>query len=57
MLNVLTENGVIGLADSLVRTDAKYRNVAKTMLGRIVVIDNVDNAVRLEIVSSWERHR
>ena len=47
MLNVLTENGVIGLADSLVRTDAKYRNVAKTMLGRIVVIDNVDNAVRI----------
>ncbi len=47
MLNVLTENGVIGLADSLVRTDTKYRNVAKTMLGRIVVIDNVDNAVRI----------
>lgn len=47
MLNVLAENGVIGLADALVRTDAKYKNVAKTMLGRIVVIDNVDNAVRI----------
>ncbi|MDE5825836.1 MAG: chromosome segregation protein SMC, partial [Lachnospiraceae bacterium] len=45
--DVLNEKGVIGLADSLVRTDAKYRNVAKTMLGRIVVIDNVDNAVKI----------
>ena len=44
---VLREAGAIGLADSLVRTDAKYRNVAKTMLGRIVVIDNIDNAVRI----------
>lgn len=47
MREVLKEEGAIGLADTLVRTDAKYRNVAKTMLGRIVVIDNVDNAVRI----------
>lgn len=47
MLNVLKERGVIGLADTLVRTDAKYRNVAKTMLGRIVVIDHIDNAVNI----------
>ncbi|MDE6916506.1 MAG: chromosome segregation protein SMC, partial [Lachnospiraceae bacterium] len=47
MRDVLGEEGAIGLADSLVRTDAKYRNVAKSMLGRIVVIDNVDNAVRI----------
>lgn len=44
---VLKEKGAIGLADSLVRTEAKYRNVAKTMLGRIAVIDNIDNAVRI----------
>lgn len=45
--NVLREKGAIGLADSLVRTDAKYKNVARTMLGRIAVIDNIDNAVRI----------
>ena len=45
--NVLNEKGAIGLADSLVRADAKYKNVAKTMLGRIAVIDNIDNAVRI----------
>ena len=47
MDDALREKGVIGLADTLVRTDARYKNVAKTMLGRIVVIDNVDNAVRI----------
>ena len=44
---VLKEKGVIGMADELVKTDEKYRNVAKAMLGRIVVIDNVDNAVKI----------
>lgn len=44
---VLEEKGVIGMADELVRTDEKYRNVAKAVLGRIVVIDNVDNAVKI----------
>ena len=47
MSDALKENGVIGLADSLVRTDAKYQNVAKTMLGRILVINHIDNAVKI----------
>ena len=45
--DVLNEKGAIGLADSLVKTDAKYRNVAKAMLGRIAVIDTIDNAVKI----------
>ncbi len=44
---VLKEKGVVGMADALVSTAEKYGNVAKAMLGRIVVIDNVDNAVRI----------
>lgn len=43
----LSEKGAIGMADELVRVEDKYRNVAKAMLGRIVVVDNVDNAVRI----------
>lgn len=43
----LKEEGVIGMADELVKIDKKYRNVAKAMLGRIVVIDNVDHAVKI----------
>ncbi len=47
MKDVLKEQGVIGLADSLVKTDSKYQNVAKTMLGRIVVVDHIDNAAKI----------
>ena len=44
---VLKEKGVIGMADELVHTDAKYRDVAKAMLGRIVVVDHIDHAVKI----------
>ena len=44
---VLEEKGVIGMACDLVSTDKKHVNVAKAMLGRIVVVDHVDNAVKI----------
>ncbi len=44
---VLEEKGVIGMANELVNIEEKYKNVAKAMLGRIVVIDNIDNAVKI----------
>ncbi len=44
---VLQEEGVIGLADSLVQIDPKYRNVAKSLLGRILVVDDMDHAVSI----------
>ena len=43
----LKEKGVIGMADELVHIAKEYQNVAKAMLGRIVVVDNVDNAVKI----------
>ncbi|RKM57522.1 chromosome segregation protein SMC [Butyrivibrio sp. CB08] len=43
----LEEPGVLGMADELVNTDPKYKSVAKAMLGRIVAVDNVDNAVKI----------
>ena len=43
----LKEKGVIGMADEVVQIEKKYQNVAKAMLGRIVVVDNVDNAVKI----------
>ena len=45
--DVLSEEGAIGLADSLVKTQEQYRNVAKAMLGRIAVIDTIDHAVKI----------
>nr|WP_300767881.1 chromosome segregation protein SMC [uncultured Acetatifactor sp.] len=43
----LSEPGVIGTADTLIRIDDKYRDVAGSLLGRILVMDNVDNALKL----------
>ncbi len=43
----LREEGVIGLADSLVRVEERYRVVARSLLGRILVVDNMDRAVRI----------
>ena len=43
----LKEKGVIGLADTLVQTMPAYRCVAKNLLGRIVVVDNMDHAVKI----------
>ena len=45
--DALSEKGVIGMADELVNIEERYRNVAKAMLGRIVVVDHVDNAVKI----------
>ncbi|MBQ7839295.1 MAG: chromosome segregation protein SMC [Lachnospiraceae bacterium] len=44
---VLSEKGVLGLAHHLVTTESAYADVAKSLLGRIIVVDQVDNAVRL----------
>ncbi len=43
----LNEKGVLGMADELVDTEEKYRSVATAMLGRIIVVDTVDNAVQI----------
>ncbi len=44
---LLAENGVIGTAESLASTDKKYSGIAKHLLGSFIVVDNVDNALRI----------
>lgn len=43
--DVLQENGVVGLASELVNADRKYDALVRNLLGRIVVVDNIDNAL------------
>ncbi len=43
--DVLKEPGIIGLADSLVEADPKYRGIVASLLGRTVVADNIDHAI------------
>jgi chromosome segregation protein len=44
---VLQEKGVLGLAHELVEIAPKYQKVAKSLLGRIVVVDQVDHAIQI----------
>ena len=37
-------NGFVDIAFNLVRYDTKYRNIVLSLLGTIVVVDNIDNA-------------
>ncbi len=43
----LSEDGVLGLAKDIVKVDKKYSDVAETLLGRILVVDTVDNALKI----------
>ena len=47
MMGALKERGVVGLADTLVRTAPEYRDVARSLLGRILVVDQYDHAVEI----------
>ncbi len=44
---VLKEDGVIGLADTLVKTSPEYRDIAASLLGRIVIVDTFDHAAAI----------
>ena len=43
----LNEPGVLGLASQLVEADEKYKGLMGYLLGRVVVADNIDNAIAL----------
>lgn len=41
----MKENGVIGIASNLVKVSFEYAELSKYLLGRILVVDNIDNAL------------
>ncbi len=43
----LKKPGVIGMADTLVTVDKQYERVAQNLLGNYIVVDNIDNAIKL----------
>lgn len=46
-VNIMSEKGVIGMASELVSADDKYSDLVNWLLGRFVVVDNIDNAIML----------
>ena len=45
--NALKEQGVIGLAHTLVQVDDKYKKLMEHLLGRILVVDHIDHAIAI----------
>lgn len=46
-LNMLNEEGVIGLASELVDYDDRFRSIVNRLLGKTYVIDNIDHAIAI----------
>ncbi|HKM00635.1 MAG TPA: chromosome segregation protein SMC [Sedimentibacter sp.] len=44
---ILKETCVIDTADNLIETNPKYQNVIKNLLGRIIVVDNLNNGFKI----------
>lgn len=49
-----TLDGYIGIVSSLTNYDEKYKNIVLNLLGNIIVVDNIDNAV---VISKKINHR
>ena len=43
----LSEKGAIGIASTLVKCEDRFNGLAKYLLGRILVVDNIDNAIAI----------
>ena len=44
---IVKEAGVVGFANTLIDYDKLYSGIMENLLGRVIVIDNMDNAIRL----------
>lgn len=45
--NILSEDGVIGLASTLVEAEPRFSGLLEYLLGRFVVVDHIDHAIAL----------
>jgi chromosome segregation protein len=46
-LNIMKERGVLGVASRLVKCEERFRRVVDTLLGRTIVVDDLDTALRV----------
>ena len=44
--NIKVGTSFIGIASDLIKFDDKYRNIIENILGRTIIIDNIDNAIK-----------
>ena len=53
---LLDEEGVLGIANRLVKCDKKYDEVAAYLLGRVLVVDTIDHAIALAKKNHYSLH-
>ena len=47
MQNAKKYKGYVGVADSLIKFDGKFKDIFSSLLGRTVIFDNIDNATEM----------
>ncbi len=50
---IKSEKGVIGIASDLVKFDKKYEAIVLNLLGKTVIVDNMDNAISIARKNSY----
>lgn len=55
LMRVARQPGVVGRASELVRCDPELRPVLDSLLGRILVVETLDDAIKLAKTSGWSR--
>ncbi len=54
MEDVSRSRGFVGYADELLETDSRYRGIISSVVGRVCVFDNIDNASDVARRSGWK---
>ncbi len=54
--SILNARGVLGLANELVDADEKYSDVLSYLLGRVIVVDQIDNGIALAKENRYSLH-
>lgn len=44
---VKKEQGFVGIASDLISCNSKYQEIIKNLLGRVVIVDNIDNGIKM----------
>jgi chromosome segregation protein len=52
---LLGERGILGRASELVRCDSRFRPVIDSLLGRVLIVEDIDLALRHARTSGWSR--
>ncbi len=43
---IISRDGIVGIASDLVKADKKYENIVLNLLGKTVVVDNIESAIK-----------